>query len=284
MKIIYHSRDLDGYTSGAILKQKFPKAELVGYDYGQPLPQGLEGEDIIMVDVSLKMDVMSLVAAKAKSFVWIDHHISAMKDFREWTMPKMLIQDVLDEKISACEGAWMWANPGAQLPLSVKLLGMYDTWRNQDAQYWENVIMPFQYGMRSMCASPESFPTALFNAYDQEDLQEIIDLGKVILEYQRSQDAIAAKNCFEFTWKGFRILALNGGGFNSRAFISAYNPERHDIMMPFRFNGKIGMWDFSLYSEKEIDCSVLAKEMGGGGHKKAAGFQVRMLGLIIPGQ
>jgi oligoribonuclease NrnB/cAMP/cGMP phosphodiesterase (DHH superfamily) len=70
------------------------------------------------------------------------------------------------------------------------------------------------------------------------------------------------------------VIALNGGGFSSNAFKSVYDPYKHDIMMPFRFNGTL--WTFSIYTTKDdIDCSALAKEMGGGGHRKAAGFEMK---------
>jgi hypothetical protein len=57
---ICHSRDLDGYTSGAILKLKYPEIKLIGYDYGQPIPwdQIPVGEAVIMADVSLPMSDM----------------------------------------------------------------------------------------------------------------------------------------------------------------------------------------------------------------------------------
>jgi oligoribonuclease NrnB/cAMP/cGMP phosphodiesterase (DHH superfamily) len=50
---VYHNRDLDGFTSGAIIKLKYPDAKMIGYDYGQPFEQEVTGEPIIMADVSL---------------------------------------------------------------------------------------------------------------------------------------------------------------------------------------------------------------------------------------
>jgi len=51
-------------------------------------------------------------------------------------------------------------------------------------------------------------------------------------------------------------------------------------MMPFQFDGK--KWTISLYTTKdEIDCSVIAKSNGGGGHKKAAGFQVEDISKVF---
>lgn len=277
MIIVYHSRDLDGYTSGAILKKRFPEAQLIGYDYGQSLPELLPGEDIIMVDVSFPMDDLFRIAKESKSFTWIDHHISSMQDFynRQAEAPKQL-SVVLFDGLAACENAWNWAYPDEEMPYIVTLLGMYDTWRNKDKIFWDEVIMPFQFGMRMMCTSPESFPNELFNVMDGSEVKDIVDLGGYILKYQKEQNARHAKNnAFAFVWKEHRILAMNGSGFNSQAFEAVYNPEKHDIMMPFVYNGSY--WNFSLYTEKDIDCSLLAKSMGGGGHKKAAGFKVTEL-------
>ena len=59
MYCIYHSADLDGYSSAAIVKRKYPFVELIGYDYGKPMTAIdaiPDGEDIIIVDVSICMD------------------------------------------------------------------------------------------------------------------------------------------------------------------------------------------------------------------------------------
>ena len=276
MKIIYHSRDLDGYCSGAILKKKFPHAQLIGYDYGQPIPLIGDGEEVIMVDVSFKVHELMTIAARCKSFVWIDHHISAIKEFRDLNATLPQLRTVLQDGIAACEIAWNWAYPNDDMPIAVKLLGMYDTWRNSDINYWNNYILPFQYGMRAISHSAESFPPAMLMPSDLEDIEDAVSMGRVILDYQRSQDAISAKNCFEFTWQGYHVLALNRGGVNSLTFESRFDSRKHDLMMPYFYNGK--KWVFSLYTTSpDIDCSLLAKMMGGGGHRKAAGFEVDSL-------
>lgn len=276
MIIVYHSRDLDGYTSGAILKKRFPEAHLIGYDYGQPIPVLPSGDNIILVDVSFPISDMIAIAADSKSFTWIDHHITAINEFNERAhaeqMPPQLMA-VLQDGVAACELAFNWAFPESEMPYSIKLLGMYDTWRNKDKKFWDEQVLPFQYGMRTMCHSAESFPEAILTAYDTAEVADIVQLGKIILNYQDEQNAIIAKSAFEFLWRGYRVIAINASGFSSLAFKSVYNPDRHQIMMPFKFTGKY--WVFSLYTEHDdIDCSLIAKSLGGGGHKKAAGFQV----------
>ena len=64
MKVIgiYHSKDLDGFCSGAIIKKKYPEAEMIGYDYGQDTDEIIEkvrsyktDVKVIMADVSFPM-------------------------------------------------------------------------------------------------------------------------------------------------------------------------------------------------------------------------------------
>lgn len=288
MICIYHSKDLDGYCSGAIVKLKYPEAKMVGYDYGQPFPltdEEIIGNEIIMIDVSLPMPQMFTLALTAKHLTWIDHHISAIKDYNNYPPERTggeSVTAILEDGISACEGGWKYLFPKEFMPTAVKLLGEYDTWRNGDKHRWDNAIMPFQYGMRMICSSPETFPPDLFKTYSINDIEtdspvyNIIHDGKLILEYQKVQNERACKSAFEIEFEGLRTIALNNGGANSQVFASVYDENKHDIMMPFFFTGT--HWTFSMYTTKdEVDCSGICKKYGGGGHKKAAGFQLKEL-------
>ena len=302
MICIYHSRDLDGYTSGAIVKRKYPEAKLIGYDYGEPFPFDKigNGEDVIMIDVSLKMPEMRKLGEQTGGkLIYIDHHKSAISDFeKECLTGKFVKSDyvdgisiyrtpemcaVLKDGIAACEVGWKYLFPGEALPKSVELLGEYDTWRNGDKQKWENEILPFQFGMRVKCNSPETFPVCLFDTLaDVEPIYKITDDGRTVLAYQAMiSETNCKKSAFEHEFKGLRAICMNVGGINSDAFKSIYDPEKHDIVMPFYFTGK--HWSFSLYSSKpEIDVSVIAKSMGGGGHFSAAGFESKDIYTVFP--
>lgn len=284
MICIYHSRDLDGFASGAIVKLFYPDAKLIGFDYGEKLPmdQIPSGEKIVMIDVSLPMQEMDTLAAHSGwQLTWIDHHISAIKDFEKYTEGKEnFCSAILRNGVAACELAWKHFYPTSEMPYAVSLLGKYDTWRNSDPKEWSEEILPFQYGMRLICNSPETFPVDLFDDRDS-DVLKIIRNGKTIIEYQNSQNALLCKRAaFECSISGYRAICLNMGGASSQAFLSVYDESKHDVMMPFFFNGR--EWVFSLYTTKpEVDCSAIAKERGGGGHKGAAGFQASSLESII---
>lgn len=289
MICIYHSKDLDGYCSGAIVKRKYPDAKLVGYDYGQPFPltdEEISGQDIVMIDVSLPMAEMFKLSDKCKSLTWIDHHISAIKEFRAYVDggTKIGISAILEDGIAACEGGWKYFFPDEPMPTAVWLLGIYDTWRNKSEIFdWDTKVMPFQYGMRMICSSAETFPQDLFSNEQNIDISyadaycsKITESGKLILSYQKTQNERACKMSFETEFEGLKAICLNNGGANSQVFESVYDESKHDVMIPFVFTGK--HWTFSLYTTKnEVDCSIIAKSMGGGGHKKAAGFQLSEL-------
>ena len=276
MTCIYHSRDLDGFCSAAIVLKKYPDCQMIGYDYGQAFPEIPMGEELIMVDVSLPMDRMVELGHRCSRFTWIDHHISAIREYEalpQWD--QAIIRSVLDSTKAACEGTWTYLFPEDLMPEAVLLLGEYDSWRNQNQERGGQVVLPFQYGMRQMCNGVTSFPMVMLEPEVEFNpmLGQAIGRGRTILTYQRQQDEAACKSAaFEFTFEGYRAICLNGGGFNSNAFASVYDEAKHDIMMPFRYNGKF--WTFSLYTTKDIDCSEISKKYGGGGHKKAAGFQV----------
>ncbi len=281
MICIYHSRDLDGFTSGAIVKRKYPEAKLIGFDYGQELPMDEipAGEPIIMIDVSLRMGDMHELAIHSGNLLWIDHHISAINDYSHYVETitgNDFLTPVLKEGIAACELAWIHFFPDEKLPTAVNLLGEYDTWRNGDTLKWENAILPFQYGMRNICISPETFPTHLLDIFDNNAagwINSIILSGETIISYNDKQnERLCKQSAFEVDFEGYKCICVNQPGASSQTFKSVYDESKHDIMMPFFFNGN--HWVFSLYTTKEdVDCSMIAKKMGGGGHRKAAGFQ-----------
>ena len=139
---------------------------------------------------------------------------------------------------------------------------------------WENQILPFQYGMRAICNKPEDFPAWALLPGNDIRIRQTIENGLTVMDYEDIQnEQLCNLFSFEAEWNGFKVVALNGGKFNSKAFQSVYSKDKHHLMMPFNFDGR--QWTVSLYTaHDDIDCSVLAKKRGGGGHVRAAGFQV----------
>lgn len=266
MTIIYHSKDLDGWCSAAIGKKKWPDATLIGYDYGDPLPE-IPNDDVIVVDVSMPMKLMGTLASKSKSFIWIDHHKSAIEEY-EKLFPSRRFPSLLKIGVAACELMWSYCFPNSPVPKPVQLLGAYDVWRNEDLVYWGTQVVPFQYGMRSICGSAETFPMQALS--DEFNTEDVIKYGVGVLAFTSNENRNLSKYAFTKKVGKYTAVCLNTNRFSSMTFDYAYQADKHDLMLPFMWDGRL--WRCSLYTTKDIDVSAIAKQYGGGGHAKAAGF------------
>lgn len=276
---VHHNKDLDGFASGAIVRRKFPDCELIGWDYGYPIPDLGYQNKVILIDISFPIEEM-LKIADNNELIWVDHHISARKEYENCIdIRKTNIKYIYQLGIAACEIGWKHFFPDEEMPKAIKLLGEYDTWREAGTDYWNETILPFQFYMRTICTSPETFPYEVLNEFPSvldEIIYNFIDAGKSILKYQEQQDRLnCERGAFDrIGYNGFRLLCLNQTAFSSDTMKSVYDPEKHEILVGFNYSGSF--WRVSLRTLKEdIDVSQIAKANGGGGHVRAAGFEVK---------
>jgi oligoribonuclease NrnB/cAMP/cGMP phosphodiesterase (DHH superfamily) len=280
MKCFYHSADFDGKCSAALVKLVFPHVELFPIDYNESFPwdkiqnieEGIVQEQVFMVDFSLKRPEMERLNNET-DLTWIDHHVSAIEEMKD-----LDIKGKRDTTRAACELVSLYLL--GKIFSAVQLLGSYDVWRDKDPN-WKSGILPFQMGLRLWQTDPRS-DLELWRRLCLEDdvifIEEIILAGKNILQYQNDQNRIYARVCaFEVKFEGLRGIAINRALSSSQIFDSVWDPEKYDLMIAFS-RLKDGKWKYSLYTTKdEVDCSVLAKKYGGGGHVKAAGFNLDYL-------
>lgn len=266
MICFYHSADLDGHCSGALIKMIYPECKLYGINYGDEFPlDKIENEYVIMVDFSLQpFSDMLKVKDKAITFVWIDHHISSMKESKKY--PE--IEGIRNNNFAACELVWLYYNTSTKkMPDFVYLLGRYDIWDHSNKK-----TLPFQFGMKMNDTQPENQPF-WESLFDNEKIEDIIKDGKIIFKYITEENRKYVKTlAFETNLDGMRAIAVNKIFTNSQVFDTIWNSNKYDIMITFGW--KKGAWTVSLYTDKNgIDVSKIAKNRGGGGHKQAAGFQ-----------
>jgi oligoribonuclease NrnB/cAMP/cGMP phosphodiesterase (DHH superfamily) len=307
---IYHSKDLDGLTSGAVIyshqKAYGEDCILVPYDFGEKLDtRRFKGKSTIMIDVSMEMDRMEMLSVNAMEFLWLDHHLSAYNKLKKYCLEKnytvteieynslitrievkeMNLIYFYSSRLSGCEIASTLCakNLTKNSREVITILGQYDTWRDVEEKKfaydknWNEVVMPVQYFMRT-CKSPVEVYEVLklVDSYrDDFELKDIITQGKSIFKYQNNINESQAKKYFEFEFEGLNVIALNTHFFNSNTFEGLYHPDIHDAMMPFVFDGPKGVWVFSLYTTKDdVDLLSVATKFGGGGHAKACGFSI----------
>ena len=325
---IYHSIDLDGWMSAAIVKHWFIEnnkehyifdvnqmkpikdtgevkskniLDFIGYNYGQPIPN-LSGYDkVIMCDISFEPTVMKgLIDRLNNNFIWIDHHISAIKSCPPTLSYANSVDDVLpvsgirDTKFAACELTWKYFFPNESMPEIVRLLGRYDCFGHKNTDE-ETKVLEFQYGARQcICNYEEAYNYLLkslegviqYDYIGQYTIEDIIHKkGVSIYQYLCTEAKQSYKNGFEINLVeeitdhigknivSRKFICINKERFNPINFGIDYHKDGYDGCACFHFNGT--HWCFSLYNDNgKVDCSQIAKRYGGGGHKGAAGMIV----------
>lgn len=317
---IYHSIDLDGWMSAAIVKhwwkslyydvnnvhnieengslllrsnfsnEERERLDFIGYNYGQPIPDLSEYDKVIMCDVSFPKEEMRKLFEQKNKFVWIDHHISAIKEVGR-VVPMMFTENV-SVKFAACELTWKYFFPNETMPEIVRLLGRYDCFGHKGTEE-EELVLGFQYGARQKISNYEEAHEWLTMCLDHPEIcNEIQNAGDEIYKYLCTEAKQAYKNGFAIHFRNdikrgcviengiLKFICINKERFNPINFGIDYHKDGYNGAACFYFDGT--HWCFSLYNDNGlVDCSQIAKQFGGGGHKGAAGFIINDITKIL---
>lgn len=288
MKVfLIHHDDLDGYAAGAVALLKYSGAETLslGYDDASlyPKPDYLKGfDEVIIVDYTLPAETM-LWLKQNSHLVWIDHHYSSIMQSKEMGYDDVDgLRCAPGELICGAELAWKYF-VGGDIPWFLKLVGDYDTFRNSKTPEFNDVVMPFFYSTQIHAdrIKPSEFHKEGFLLKTEDDFrneawtESLIAQGRAIQAYNKVYyKDMTSKNAFTRNIWGLRVVCFNCPGHGSSNIQPAFNPEEHDAMLRYAFNGTC--WNYGLYADTEkrpdVDCSKIARQYGGGGHRAAAGF------------
>jgi uncharacterized protein len=282
MICLYHGIDLDGWCSAAIIQEKYPDCKLIPYNYGRSIADLPTDEDVILVDISVSMETFRKYLEEGRRVVWIDHHLSAIRtfdsDLRYDVQNNKNFKFSLDPKKAACELTWEYINPNKKMPEAVRLLGRYDCFGHIGTAE-EFAVLTFQLAARAKWFDPKTAVQAL-RISNEEIAQMTVD-GLAIYNYLKVEADLAYKNLgFPLVIEGYKFIAFNKDRFNPINFDLNYNKDGYDGAASFHYADK--RWNFSLYSmSPDVDCSVICKKLGGGGHKGAAGFVTQNIELYV---
>lgn len=298
--IIFHKVDTDGQCSGAELRYYLEKEKgifnpiMIGVDYNENfsfINEIPEGSEVYICDFGFSREIMEYLNKKTILY-WYDHHKSAIENNKDFE-----IKGFRTNKMSACEIIYkqllepIIKNNNTNynyfhITKIIKIISDADNWNKKDysEDQWDNVVNALSYYIKTFNTSPDSDEGYSFwkeffekGTLGGHTLEEILKIGKYIINYIMKMDELKANRCgFETEFEGLRAIVINGAS-GSQSFRKIYSPEKHDIMISFKIN-KDKIYSVSLYSEKpDIDVSVIAKKYGGGGHAGASGFSCEKL-------
>lgn len=265
----YHSVDLDGECSAAIVKSHIQDILLYPFNYGDEFPWYLINKNtkVYMVDVSLSIEDMNKLNDLSNEFIYIDHHISILKD-----LGLFKFKGLQNSNIAACILTWNYFNAlnGIKnIPECISLLGKFDIWDLSEE------VLNFQAGMKTYNTNPNNSDFWDYIFTHPEFVNKIIEEGKIIQRYLKNHNKKLVNSfTFVFKFRTHSVLAINSVTGGSLVFQEDPNYKDVDILMTF---GWAKNWKVSMYTTKDIDVSIYCKEFGGGGHKSASGFHCKEL-------
>ena len=298
---IYHGGCDDGFGAAWAVWRKWPDIEFVPGYHGKPIFSArtqFAGKHLLFVDFSLKREAMAalvsgdLEGANAASIVVIDHHKTAEAELEPFIHAPALGISLSEIDVPACFGK---LGELERLPIlaffDMQSSGAVMAWdfchgipRNdppptmlsliQDRDLWK-----FTYGdrTRQFSAALRTYPMD-FETWDRiaNDPDALVAEGALVLRAHRANIDKFMLDAFTETIGGHEVPCCNVP--YHYASDTAHELLRRYPNAAFTaswFKRSDGLRQFSLRSEdRRLDVSEIAKALGGGGHRNAAGFQI----------
>lgn len=277
--IISHHPCLDGFAAATIMRQWLVSKAVAPEDikwypgvYGKPPPEVTKDDQVFVLDFSYPPEVMVDLADKSKELLWIDHHISSIE---AWEQSRFVAPDnmyaVLSRDNSSSGALLTWEYCfGLTAPAVVRAIDDRDRWQ-------------FKFiDTKDICAYGFSLPDGEFGAMWEflcsEDTKRVAEHGSALTAAQTKNCEALVEQAAAFTgsFLGLDIAAMNCPYFMASECAHIMLARYKADMAVCWFVDKEGVARFSLRSrsDSDIDVAKVAKTLGGGGHKNAAGFSL----------
>ena len=262
---LYHKNCDDGFGAAWAAWKKFGKrGTYIGSAPSDNPPSGLEGKHVYLMDLCYPVDVIKKLLKTTKSLTVLDHHISS-KEAIELVSNRIFNSNFTH---SGAFLAWKYFHLSQKVPLLLKVV--------EDVDIWKWKISHAHELSASLRTYERNFSTWSRLAREWENVQtrkKYIDEGHAILKEQRTQVKSAVDDALLVRFCGHKTLVSN-----SSMFVSEIGNELVKKIPPIGI-----IWSqrkdkivVSLRSNGKADVSRLAQKFGGGGHKTAAAFRLKL--------
>lgn len=268
---IIHHADWDGMAAAWVAKKYLQHVEktddyvLISTDYGEPFPIDFPStfKCIYILDFSYDKKTIQEVAKVTKVIV-LDHHLSAKRELED--LPGCII----DIHKSGALLTWTHFFGTAPPPHLVSYVDDHDMWRFKlpYSKYITNAIYSFPLSIAACNHLDKLFGSS--EGFSQLRLE-----GQAIDRYQKNviKQALEKKHAI---WLGdYYVPACNWPVLQSEIAHALVTDGNYPFACCYHYDGARRVWRYSLRTDKEdVDLSRIANEFGGGGHPKAAGFEL----------
>lgn len=256
--VIYHAGCTDGFGAAyAAWKLLGDRADYHAAKHSEPPPE-VTGKNVVVLDFSYDNVTTKRLMKEAKNFLVIDHHKTAMVELHDVSCTRF------DMNHSGAMLAWKFFHPGREAPRLIKFIEDRDLWK------WE---IPYS---KEFSAAFDMVPFDFeeFDKYlDDSAVDNAQERGAYILAYSKTVISKIAKQAVPRKMDGKDILVVNSSHWMSE--IGAALSPKCDFAVIWYYDHETRQVKVSLRAHHEdADVSEIAKRYGGGGHRKAAGFNL----------
>ncbi len=256
--VIYHADCTDGFGAAySAWKLLGNRAEYHACKHGTS-PPDVKGKNVVVLDFSFNNATTKEMIENADNLLVIDHHKSAMVELHD------ISNTHFDMTKSGAMLAWEYFHPGKEPPKFIKYIQDRDLWK------WE-----LDYSKEFSAAfDMVPFEFEEFEKYEDDSVfDDAVKRGSYILAYSKTVVKKVCEKAVSRKYKGKDVLVVNSSHWMSE--IGARLAPDCDFAVIWYYDHDDRMIKVSLRSfHDRIDVSEVAKDFGGGGHKKASGFQM----------
>ena len=234
-------------------------------------PQRYEGATVAFVDIALPNPELVELCEVAARVIVLDHHVSARDRYVADPDAAVAVSTYghlvhFDLEHSGAMLAWHHFHPDTPPPPLLRYVEDQDLWNWKLPRSEEVNAAIGSYAQR-------------FEVWDElasRDAESLADEGTHVVRSNRAEIARALQSAHSIDLAGARAEAVNSRYL--RAPIGHALAERAAHGRPwgavYRISGE--RVDVSVYSIGDLDVASIASRYGGGGHRNAAGFAVRL--------
>jgi hypothetical protein len=270
--VVYHASCADGHCAAWLFSKAFPDAEFLPVQHGDA-PPDVAGKHVYVLDFSYSHDVMAgMVKDTGGEFVVLDHHATAERE-----LAGLEGHYVFDLNKSGARLAWEFLWDNRLLPASF-VFAQHSSrevppWLvryTEDRDLWRWELLDSKKINAALRSYPLTFPT--WDMLHARVEWALVDEGGAILRAEEQTVARHVAHAAEVVIAGHRVLCVNATTLASEI---AGELARNRPFGAVYFDRADGTRVYSLRSDRNgLDVSEVAKRFGGGGHVRAAGFQV----------
>jgi len=256
--IIYHADCTDGFGAAyAAWKLLGNKAEYHACKHGSP-PPDVQGKVVAILDFSFDNATTKQMIQDAAGLIVIDHHKSAMIELHDISNTRF------DLAHSGANLAWGFFHPGKEAPKFLNYIEDRDLWK------WELAYS------KEFAAAFDMVPFEFeeFEKFEDDSVfDDAVKRGSYILAYSKTVIKKVCEKAMRRKLDGHDVLVLNASHWMSE--IGNRLAPDCDFAVIWYYDHEVKVNKVSLRAFHEnVDVSEIAKKYGGGGHKKAAGFNL----------